>query len=69
VRKLGDLRRRHAIWVIGNRRTGEAICVDPGDEPVEGLLGLREGPIGLRADDEAATGPVPGLLRSGFLKG
>ncbi len=22
-------------WVIGNRRTGEAVCVDPGDEPDE----------------------------------
>jgi hydroxyacylglutathione hydrolase len=22
-------------WVIGNRRTGEAICIDPGDQPAE----------------------------------
>jgi hydroxyacylglutathione hydrolase len=22
-------------WVVGNRRTGEAICIDPGDEPSE----------------------------------
>ncbi|MDE0194599.1 MAG: MBL fold metallo-hydrolase, partial [bacterium] len=22
-------------WVIGNRRTGEAICIDPGEEPDE----------------------------------
>ncbi|HCV00042.1 MAG: MBL fold metallo-hydrolase [Dehalococcoidia bacterium] len=24
-------------WVVGNRRTGEAICIDPGDEPDEVL--------------------------------
>jgi glyoxylase-like metal-dependent hydrolase (beta-lactamase superfamily II) len=29
-------------WVIGNRRTGEAICVDPGDEPGEILAMARE---------------------------
>ncbi len=29
-------------WVIGNRRTGEAICVDPGDEPDEVLAMARE---------------------------
>ncbi|MCA9855427.1 MAG: MBL fold metallo-hydrolase, partial [Dehalococcoidia bacterium] len=22
-------------WVVGNRRTGEAICIDPGDQPDE----------------------------------
>lgn len=29
-------------WVIGNRRTGEAICVDPGDEPGEILAMARD---------------------------
>jgi glyoxylase-like metal-dependent hydrolase (beta-lactamase superfamily II) len=29
-------------WVIGNRRTGEAVCVDPGDEPEEILAMARD---------------------------
>jgi glyoxylase-like metal-dependent hydrolase (beta-lactamase superfamily II) len=29
-------------WVVGNRRTGEAICVDPGDEPDEVLALARD---------------------------
>jgi hydroxyacylglutathione hydrolase len=29
-------------WVIGNRRTGEAICIDPGDQPEEILALSRE---------------------------
>jgi hydroxyacylglutathione hydrolase len=29
-------------WVIGNRRTGEGVCVDPGDEPEEILAMARE---------------------------
>jgi glyoxylase-like metal-dependent hydrolase (beta-lactamase superfamily II) len=29
-------------WVVGNRRTGEAICVDPGDEPDEILAMARD---------------------------
>lgn len=29
-------------WVIGNRRTGEAVCVDPGDEPDEVLAMARD---------------------------
>ena len=29
-------------WVIGNRRTGEAICVDPGGEPDEVLAMARD---------------------------
>lgn len=28
-------------WVIGNRRTGEAICIDPGDQPDE-ILALAK---------------------------
>jgi glyoxylase-like metal-dependent hydrolase (beta-lactamase superfamily II) len=29
-------------WVIGNRRTGEGVCVDPGDEPGEILAMARD---------------------------
>lgn len=29
-------------WVIGNRRTGEGICIDPGDEPDEVLALARD---------------------------
>jgi glyoxylase-like metal-dependent hydrolase (beta-lactamase superfamily II) len=29
-------------WVIGNRRTGEAICVDPGDQPDEIMAMARD---------------------------
>jgi len=29
-------------WVIGNRRTGEAICIDPGDEPEEILAMAKD---------------------------
>jgi glyoxylase-like metal-dependent hydrolase (beta-lactamase superfamily II) len=29
-------------WVIGSRRTGEAICIDPGDEPEEVLALARD---------------------------
>lgn len=29
-------------WVIGNRRTGEAICIDPGDQPDEILALARD---------------------------
>ncbi|MCC6381252.1 MAG: MBL fold metallo-hydrolase [Dehalococcoidia bacterium] len=29
-------------WVVGNRRTGEAICVDPGDQPEEILALARD---------------------------
>ncbi len=29
-------------WVIGNRRTGEAVCVDPGDQPEEILAMARD---------------------------
>src|SRR4051812_3978612 len=29
-------------WVIGNRRTGEAVCVDPGDEPDAVLAMARD---------------------------
>ena len=29
-------------WVIGNRRTGEAVCIDPGDQPEEILAMARD---------------------------
>ncbi|HWO94339.1 MAG TPA: MBL fold metallo-hydrolase [Dehalococcoidia bacterium] len=29
-------------WIIGNRRTGEGICIDPGDQPDEVLALARE---------------------------
>ncbi len=29
-------------WVIGNRRTGEAICIDPGDQPQDILAMARD---------------------------
>jgi len=29
-------------WVIGNRRTGEAVCVDPGDQPEEILAMAKD---------------------------
>jgi hydroxyacylglutathione hydrolase len=29
-------------WIVGNRRTGEAICIDPGDQPDEILALARD---------------------------
>lgn len=29
-------------WVVGNRRTGEAVCIDPGDQPDEVLALARD---------------------------
>ena len=29
-------------WVVGSRRTGEAICIDPGDQPDEVLALARD---------------------------
>jgi hydroxyacylglutathione hydrolase len=29
-------------WVVGNRRSGEAVCIDPGDEPDEILAMARD---------------------------
>ncbi len=29
-------------WIVGNRRTGEAICIDPGDQPEEILALARD---------------------------
>jgi glyoxylase-like metal-dependent hydrolase (beta-lactamase superfamily II) len=36
-------------WVIGNRRTGEAICIDPGDQPEEILAMAREMGVRIKA--------------------
>lgn len=33
---------RENCWVIGNRQTGEAICIDPGDDPDEVLALSRD---------------------------
>jgi glyoxylase-like metal-dependent hydrolase (beta-lactamase superfamily II) len=35
-------------WVIGNRRTGEAVCVDPGDQPDEILAMARDMGVKIR---------------------
>jgi glyoxylase-like metal-dependent hydrolase (beta-lactamase superfamily II) len=36
-------------WVIGNRRTGEAICIDPGDQPEEVLAMARDMGVTIKA--------------------
>ncbi len=36
-------------WVIGNRRTGEAICIDPGDNPGEILAMARDMGVRIKA--------------------
>ena len=36
-------------WVIGNRRTGEAICIDPGDQPEEILAMARDMGVKIKA--------------------
>jgi glyoxylase-like metal-dependent hydrolase (beta-lactamase superfamily II) len=36
-------------WVIGNRRTGEAICIDPGDQPDEILAMARDMGVTIKA--------------------
>ena len=33
---------RENCWIVGNRNTGEAICIDPGDEPNEILALSRD---------------------------
>lgn len=33
---------RENCWIVGNRNTGEAICIDPGDEPQEILALSRD---------------------------
>jgi len=35
-------------WVIGNRRTGDAICVDPGDQPDEILAMAKDMGVSIR---------------------
>jgi glyoxylase-like metal-dependent hydrolase (beta-lactamase superfamily II) len=36
-------------WVIGNRRTGEGICIDPGDQPDEVLAMARDMGVTIKA--------------------
>jgi glyoxylase-like metal-dependent hydrolase (beta-lactamase superfamily II) len=36
-------------WVIGNRRTGEGICIDPGDQPEEILAMARDMGVTIKA--------------------
>jgi hydroxyacylglutathione hydrolase len=36
-------------WVIGNRRTGEGICIDPGDQPDEVLALARDLGVTIKA--------------------
>src|SRR2546421_8466359 len=35
-------------WVIGNRRTGDAICVDPGDQPDEIIAMAKDMGVSIR---------------------
>jgi hydroxyacylglutathione hydrolase len=36
-------------WVLGNRRTGEAICIDPGDQPDDIMAMAREMGVNIKA--------------------
>ena len=36
-------------WVVGNRRTGEGICIDPGDQPEEILAMARDMGVVIKA--------------------
>ncbi len=36
-------------WVVGNRQTGEAICIDPGDQPEEILAMARDMGVTIKA--------------------
>ena len=36
-------------WVVGNRRTGEAICIDPGDQPDEVLALAKDMGVTVKA--------------------
>lgn len=36
-------------WVVGNRRTGEGICIDPGDQPDEVLALARDMGVTIKA--------------------
>lgn len=62
-------------WVIGNRRTGEAICVDPGDEPEEILAMARDMGVAIKfianshahIDHILGVGPVREATKAKFL--
>ena len=36
-------------WIIGNRRTGEAIAIDPGDQPEEILALAKDMGVSIKA--------------------
>ena len=36
-------------WVVGNRRTGEGICIDPGDQPDEVLALAKDMGVTIKA--------------------
>ncbi|HYM15735.1 MAG TPA: MBL fold metallo-hydrolase [Dehalococcoidia bacterium] len=52
-------------WVVGNRRTGEAICIDPGDEPEEILAMARDMGVRIRyiANSHAHIDHILGVRR------
>ena len=62
-------------WVIGNRRSGEAICVDPGDEPHEILAMARDMGVAIKyianshahIDHILGVGPVRDATNAKFL--
>lgn len=62
-------------WVIGNRRTGEAICVDPGDQPDEILAMARDMGVAIKyianshahIDHILGVGPVRDATGAKFL--
>ena len=51
-------------WVVGNRRTGEAICIDPGDQPDEVLALARDMGVTIKyiANSHAHIDHVLGVL-------
>ncbi|HZP56743.1 MAG TPA: MBL fold metallo-hydrolase [Dehalococcoidia bacterium] len=52
-------------WIIGNRRTGEAVCVDPGDQPDEILALAKDMGVRIKyvANSHAHIDHVLGVAR------
>src|SRR5437667_10142124 len=50
-------------WVIGNRRTGDAIAIDPGDQPEEILAMPRDMGVAIKviANSHAPIDHIPGV--------
>ena len=46
-------------WVVGNRRSGEAICIDPGDQPDEILALARDMGVTIKAIANSHAPPRP----------